>query len=162
MTDATDRADSDGFPDCTRYEYLRPDRAPDVVIGPVDDPYMLRWWLIPRNEVFNIYYHRVLHSDDDRALHDHPWPSFSLLVSGILCERTKDGLRVILPGQCVFRTPQMAHRLELIGDEAAETLFITGPRVRDWGFHCPKGWVHWRDFVGANPGEIGRGCGEME
>ncbi|MGR3813421.1 MAG: hypothetical protein ACU0AU_04965 [Cognatishimia activa] len=139
---------------------LRPDRSPDFVIGPKDDPYMLRWWLIPRNEVFNVYYHQVLHDDDDRALHDHPWPSFSILIRGLLREITMDGDRMIGPGGCVYRGPEMAHRLE-VAEGPVETLFITGPRVRDWGFHCPKGFVHWQDFVGADHGEIGRGCGEM-
>jgi hypothetical protein len=62
----------------------------------------------------------------------------------------------------VYRGPDFSHRLELINGHPAETLFITGPKVRDWGFHCPNGWVHWRDFV-ANDGigAIGRGCGEM-
>lgn len=141
---------------------LRPSREPDFKIGPANDPYMLRWWLIPRNDTFNIYYHRILHDDDDRALHDHPWPSFSFVVSGKLMETTSDGQRVIVAGDTVYRGPEMAHRLELIGGEPAETLFITGPRVREWGFHCPKGWVHWKAFVGEdNPGDIGRGCGEM-
>ena len=40
------------------------------------------------------------------------------------------------------------------------TLFLFGPTVRDWGFHCPnRGWVHWREFTAAGkPGEVGRGC----
>lgn len=139
---------------------LRPEREPDFVIGPPDDPYMLRWFLIPRNDHFNLYYHRILHDDDDRALHDHPWPSFSVMVRGRLLEITETGERVIEAGDCVYRGPEMAHRLTLIG-EPAETLFITGPRIRSWGFHCPKGWVHWRDFVGENHGEVGRGCGEF-
>jgi len=142
------------------FQRLRPSRAPDFVIGPADNPYLLRWWLIPRNPTFNVYYHCVLRDDDDRALHDHPWPSFSLMVKGKLREITEDGPRLIEAGGCVYRSPDMAHRLELV-DEPAETLFITGPRIRDWGFHCPKGWVHWKDFVAENPGEIGRGCGEV-
>lgn len=37
-----------------------------------------------------------------------------------------------------------------------------GEQVREWGFACPKGWVHWRDFVDArDAGQIGRGCGEF-
>lgn len=42
----------------------------------------------------------------------------------------------------------------------AITLFITGPRVREWGFWCPKiGWRHWRVFTDPdNTGQIGRGC----
>nr|WP_296429702.1 hypothetical protein [Roseovarius sp. BRH_c41] len=140
---------------------LRPDREPDFKIGPPDDPYMLRWWLIPRNEAFNVYYHRILHDDDDRALHDHPWPSFSVMMTGAIREITPEGPRILLKGDCVYRGPDMVHRLELVRGEPAETLFITGPRIREWGFHCPKGWVHWQEFVGENIGEVGRGCGEM-
>jgi len=151
-----------GFPDGQRFDHLRPDRDPDVLIGRDGDTYLQRWWLIPRNRAFNVYYHRILQSDDDRALHDHPWPSLSILVCGVLREVTREGERLIMPGQCVYRAPKMAHRLELVGDDPVETLFITGPWVRDWGFHCPSGWVHWKDFVGDNSGEVGRGCGETE
>jgi hypothetical protein len=141
---------------------IRPDREPDFVIGDPAQPYMLRWWLLPRNDTFNVYYHRILRNDEDRALHDHPWPSFSIMMLGSVREITPEGARFIDKGQCVYRGPDFAHRLELIGGIPAETLFITGPRVREWGFHCPKGWVGWRDFVDAeNPGERGRGCGEM-
>ena len=48
-------------------------RHPDFIVGGKDNPYLLRWFVIPRNPVFNIYLHRFLRSDDDRALHDHPW-----------------------------------------------------------------------------------------
>lgn len=141
--------------------HIKPDRAPDFVIGPPDRPYMQRWWIIPRNDEFNIYFHRILRNDDDRALHDHPWASFSILLRGTLREITQDGPRFIDKGGCTYRGPDFAHRLELVGNLPAETLFITGPRIREWGFHCPKGWVQWTDFVGENPGEVGRGCGEM-
>lgn len=140
---------------------LLPDREPDFLIGPPGDPYMRRWWIIPRNEQFNVYYHQILHDDDDRALHDHPWPSLSVMCKGQLREITPDGDRHVTKGDVVFREPEAAHRLELIDGEPAETLFITGPVIRSWGFHCPKGWVDWRNFVGENPGEVGRGCGEM-
>lgn len=141
---------------------MKPDRDPDFVIGNHDSPYMLRWFVLPRNETFNIYYHRVLRDDDDRALHDHPWPSFSILMVGQMREVTPDGVRIIRTGDCVYRGPEFSHRLELIDGQPAETLFVTGPKVRDWGFHCPKGFVHWRDFVNPDDvGKAGRGCGEM-
>lgn len=140
---------------------IRPDREPDFKIGPdAENPYMLRWHLIPRNGMFNIYYHHVLHDDDDCALHDHPWPSFSYLIRGNIREVTPDGHRDLVPGDCVYREADAAHRLELLS-ESAETLFVTGPVIRDWGFHCPQGWKHWKDFVDPdNPGAPGRGCGE--
>ena len=153
------------------FSRLRPDRAPDFVIGDPARPYMLRWWLVPRNDVFNIYYHRILRDDDDRALHDHPWPSFSIMVSGRMTEVTPEGERLLRAGDCVYRGADFAHRLQLAAEPLqpagpVETLFITGPKVRDWGFRCPGGFVPWRDFVGdgsgdLGSGQIGRGCGEM-
>lgn len=136
-------------------------RPPDFLIGgSAEDPYMLRWFLIPRNGWFNIYLHHMRHDDDDRALHDHPWWSASLCLQGILVEHLpNDDLRVIVPGKIVFRSARHAHRL--VVTSAAWTIFVTGPRVREWGFLCPQGWRHWKDFVAQdNHGSIGRGCGE--
>lgn len=44
-------------------------REPDFVIG---DDYLRRWYVVPRNPFCNVYLHHILHSDDDRALHDQP------------------------------------------------------------------------------------------
>lgn len=33
-------------------------RKPDFVIGDPANPYLLRWYVIPRNKVFNIYLHK--------------------------------------------------------------------------------------------------------
>lgn len=64
-------------------------RPPDFVIGGHERPYLLRWWVIPRNPVFNIYLHQFRRSDDDRALHDHPWLfNASWLLSGEYVEHT--------------------------------------------------------------------------
>ncbi|SID67872.1 Protein of uncharacterised function (DUF550) [Mycobacteroides abscessus subsp. abscessus] len=45
-------------------------------------PYLLRWYVIPRNRWLNIYLHKFLRDDDDRALHDHPWWFVSLMLWG--------------------------------------------------------------------------------
>lgn len=145
-------------------------RAPDFVIGPPESPYLLRWWIIPRNRFFNIYLHHMLRDDDDRALHDHPWINLSIILRGGYREivRGKHGgllAKLRRPGAFVLRMPSFAHRLELIrlpgGYNYSWSLFITGPRIREWGFHCPKGWVLWKDFVDeTSTGNIGRGCGE--
>lgn len=57
-------------------------RKPDMVIGPSDRPYLLRWYLIPRNRWCNLYLHCFVRDDDDRALHDHPWWFWSLILWG--------------------------------------------------------------------------------
>lgn len=144
-------------------------RRPDFVIGGLADPYMLRWWVIPRNRWFNIYLHEVIRSDDDRALHDHPWLNASLLIHGCYYEHTirAGGIhkrRLVRAGDVVMRRAKAAHRLEVIAGKQAVSLFITGPVIRSWGFHCPEaGWRHWEDFTAPkNKGEIGRGCGEMD
>jgi hypothetical protein len=138
-------------------------RQPDFIIGDDPDaPYMLRWWVVPRNEQMNVYLHKILRDDDDRALHDHPWANTSYVIAGRYREITPDGEFIRGPGDVVTREAGALHRLELIGGEPCISLFMTGPKVREWGFACPKGWVHWRDFTGGVNGErIGRGCGEM-
>lgn len=135
-------------------------RAPDCVIGPPDNPYLRRWWLIPRNRWFNLYLHNILRDDDDRALHDHPWVNLSIVLRGAYREVTPLGAYLRKRGSFVFRSATASHRLE-VESGPVWTLFITGPVVREWGFHCPKAWVPWREFVKpGSPGEVGRGCGE--
>jgi len=151
-------------------------RKPDFIVGAKDDPYLLRWHIIPRNRFFNIYLHQFLRDDDDRALHDHPWGSVSIILKGEYMEHLADGSqRWADCGTIRFRRAKTAHRISLRWDFTKEvmreggaqfarkpawTLFITGRRVREWGFHCPQGWRHWRDFTNAADGgaTIGRGC----
>lgn len=142
-------------------------REPDFSIGPPDNRYMFRWWVIQRNRWFNIYLHHIVRSDEDRALHDHPWWNVSILLEGGYVEHTiaAGGINMRtmrLVGDLAFRLGQAAHRLELIDGRPCWTLFVTGPRFRRWGFHCPlAGWVFWEDFNAADDkGVVGRGCGE--
>ncbi len=161
-------------------------RPADVVIGGRDAPYLRRWHVIPRNRFFNIYFHHFLRSDDDRALHDHPWINISWLLSGSYDEwapaKGHDGHTRTTrnEGALVFRRPTSLHRIQLrarsvfkkeqgsrlpvhyLVEEPVWTLFITGPVVREWGFACPQGWRHWKDFTsfeGTGDGTtIGKGC----
>lgn len=136
--------------------------GPHFVVGDPKNPYLLRWYILPRNDWCCVYLHKFVRDDDDRAMHDHPWRSASLLVLGRYVEQTRDGKKLYKAGSLRFRSAEFAHRVELPGGKPAWTLFITGPRVRNWGFHCPKGWVPWEKFVDVNDvGNIGKGCGEM-
>lgn len=148
-------------------------------IGGAADPYMNRRYVIPRNRLFNIYCHEILRDDDDRALHDHPWPNLSIVLRGgyreiafVRPQRHGFPLPATIEkyrraGSVVGRRARTAHRLALHRDAdnrpiPAWTLFITGPVLRDWGFWCNGGrWVHWRCFTAGEKGElVGRGCGE--
>jgi len=139
-------------------------RPPDFVIGGNERPYLLRWFVVPRNTVFNVYLHCFLRSDDDRALHDHPWANCSIVLRGEYTEHriAAGGVHqreVLRAGAVRLRlSGRIAHRIEL-HNGPCWTLFLTGPRYRQWGFHCPEGWVHWERFVApADRGAIGRGC----
>lgn len=137
---------------------------PHRIIG---DNYLHRWHCIPRNKFFNIYLHKFMASDDDRALHCHPWHSVSILLRGSLHEvyrlpgdrhiKTWRRIRRFVP---VFRRAQHAHRMVLPTDpesRPAWTLFITGPKIREWGYHCPKGWQH-HLTISTQDGRIVGGC----
>lgn len=162
------------------YNLFAMKRNPDLVVG-ADSPdgaYLHRWWLIPRNPVLNIYLHHFLRDDDDRALHDHPWPWLSFLLQGEYVEHTiaAGGIhrrQNRKAGSLKVSGPWRAHRVELLkirdfvetqphNDTPVScwTLFITGPRLRRWGFHCPKeGWIDFARFTRPDaPGEIGPGC----
>ncbi len=143
-------------------------RAPDFVIGPAERPYLLRWWIVPRNRLANLYLHRFCRSDDDRALHDHPWVNVSIILTGVYLEHLPDGAvklrkawRPWAPWRMTFRRAVAAHRIELIdGGRTVWTLFITGPKIRTWGFWCPQGWRRHDVFASltASGSEITRGC----
>jgi len=138
-------------------------RSPDQIIGGEENPYLYRWHVLPRNRWFNIYLHNFVRSDDGRALHDHPWWNVSWILRGRYQEITPydtsdpSGSCFLIhdrePGDVNFRMAKSAHRVRLHTrtdlrlPEPAWTLFVTGPRVREWGFWCPKGWRHWREFT---------------
>lgn len=66
-------------------------------------------------------------------------------------------VRPVSFGSIIYRSAEFAHRMTV--NKRAWTIFITGPKVREWGFHCPKGWRPWQEFCsGASPGQVGKGC----
>ena len=154
-----------------RYSSALPAEAPHgFTIGGAERPYLRRWFVTPRGEGPACYLHQFLRDDDDRALHDHPWPSLGVILSGGYIEHTPGGEVLRSVGDVVLRRPEDRHRVELFRDAAgvpveAWTLFLVGRRVRDWGFWCPgegggERFVHWREFTEGEHGEvIGRGCG---
>ena len=143
--------------------------GPHFIIGP---RYLLRWYVIPRNPWLNVYLHQFLHDDEDRALHDHPWRFVSIMLRGKyrevvsfpahgnghyhFIERSSPSI--------AFRSADYAHRVVLKRDVKDRpvpcwTLVVTGRVTRDWGFLCPQGWRHWKEFTAESDyGQVGRGC----
>lgn len=153
-----------------RYAFrIMANRHPDFVIGG-EDAYMNRWFAIPRNKLFNIYIHQFVRDDNDEALHDHPWASLSITVQGLAREiyapkgcnpsnEREHASRLIGAGDVTWRGLFFAHRIEVVNGPVV-TVFVTGPNLREWGFWCPKGWKHWKQFVAMtrDGNQRGRGC----
>ena len=135
-------------------------RPADEVIG---TSYMRRWHLRRSQSRNNLYLHRYEGSDDDRALHDHPWRSVGILIWGSLFEITEENghevQRRLWPFIPKFRSATYSHRI-VLKSRTAFTLFFTHPKEREWGFHCPKGWVHWSEFTDKSGQKTGKGCGD--
>jgi hypothetical protein len=103
----------------------------------------------------SIFIHLILRSDEDRYVHDHPWPFFSLIFWNGYNEEnlirqignfflTK--IRVARIGTVTVHKATDAHRLLLHNGKPTWTLFVHGRRIREWGFHTPTGWVVWHKY----------------
>lgn len=133
--------------------------------------------------------HKWWRSDEDRALHDHSGHNLSIILSlhGYLeivrvyypplpipldqCKIDGEGrvyADVVLqrrPFVPYFRTASAPHRVKLRDARPVWSLWLRWPPIREWGFHCPRGWRHWKDFCASRdystPGstsEVGPGC----
>lgn len=130
-----------------------PDQIVDDTVDGVDVPYLLRWYIKRADADLkgvdgNVFLHCFLRSDYDRALHNHPWDSCSIILDGEYLEYVENHISWHRrPGDIIMRAAKHAHRVELIDGKPCWSLFITGPKYREWGFLTgPNGWVHWAEF----------------
>ncbi len=131
--------------------------------GESGEIYMERYWLTPFDASAdqNIRIHHTMRSDTDRALHDHPWPSTSIILKGgfyeVLPKDQKqspslDETEFVKlwrkPGDVVRRSANDRHRLIIPPGGSCWTMFIMGKQEKDWGFYDKeKGYVYWRDYL---------------
>lgn len=105
--------------------------------------YMRRWFFwCPW---FGVRLHHILRSDDDRALHDHPWDFVSIILWGAYYE--------VLPDERgpQFRRWMIRHKAEdlhrLVLHRPAWTLVFTGPKRKSWGFLFDGRMIPWREYL---------------
>ena len=121
-------------------------------------PYLIRYYLFSSRWLKNIIpgwsYRVVLHNtkrSDPDGLHDHPWPWKSLLLHGGYWEETPDGRFWRSPEDgWRSRVGEDFHRLVLDENDDGETwsLFVMGPRYKEWGFLSKDGqWVQWQEYI---------------
>lgn len=124
-----------------------------------NEPYLERYYLFLRERErfpFNVFLHKFLKSDPD-DVHDHPWPYATVILKGGYWEwiphfdtvGRKTGEYQVWRGPGHFRISKANsfHRIELDPDITAWTLFMPGPKQRDWGFLVQNKWVQWEQYL---------------
>lgn len=111
-------------------------------------PYLIRYYLLHNNRSescnFNIFLHKIVKSDNDESLHDHPWSFFNIILSGGYYESLfKRGESNNITGETItWRRPgyysknkaNHCHKISLKNNTPCWTLFVPFKRVRPWGF----------------------------
>jgi len=97
--------------------------------------YLTRWYLL-RTKPLAVFLHWFRRSDEDRALHDHPWPFITLILWRGYFEHCQDGtIRRRWPLTVHYRPAEWRHRVELIGGRKAVTIVIRFRERRLWGYN---------------------------
>jgi len=107
--------------------------------------------IFPRG--IGLYLHRFHRSDDDTALHNHPWrwARSLILAGGYIEERRIDGRvvrHVVRPGSWRRIDQDDFHRVDLL-EHDCWSLFIAGPKAASWSFwdRDTGETVPWREFI---------------
>lgn len=131
--------------------------------NPVEGGFVPKRWVLIRPRV-----HIYGRGDREKHLHDHPADNITWVLQGEFWEQVPfskepswdfknsdrpEATRERYRGKddVVFRLAQWRHKI-VISQYAKDpliTLFIFGPKRREWGFTTPKGWVHWREYLNA-------------
>jgi len=99
-----------------------------------------RIYLIGTGKTFGVFLHHFVGSDARDQFHDHPWSfGLSVMLRGEYVEERlrPDGStarRTRRAGSIAAVGPLDMHRVELRARQSAWTLFVHGPKVREWRF----------------------------
>ncbi len=109
---------------------------------------------------FNLFLHSFHRSDDDGALHSHPWSwAVSLILASGYDEerRVGDGVlrRRVRPFTLNFLRGDTYHRVDLIDGRECWSLFLVGPKRSTWYFwdRVRKARCEWRSYILALRGQ---------
>jgi hypothetical protein len=124
-----------------------------------NEPYLERYYVFLKDRgvfPFNVFLHKFLKSDPD-DLHDHPWPYATLILKGGYWEwmpKFDDTGNKISeykvwrgPGHFRISSAKSFHRVELEPGVTAWSLFMPGPKQREWGFLSKGVWIQWEKYL---------------
>ncbi len=126
---------------------------------PAVDPVLAGQSAAAKPDRFQLYLHYFHRSDDDGALHSHPFAwSIALILFGGYSEERRVGndvvCRVLKPFRFNFLRSSDYHRVDLLNPEGAWSLFLVGPKVTTWYFwdRNTKLRAPWRAFLRTKRG----------
>lgn len=133
----------------TRIKWKRAVRIPHRVLtvkfneklGLPQCPYVIRWRI--ETPIGSLRVHHWISSDDDRAIHDHPWWFLTFVVKGGYTDYSPNRPDFMKAPAVRFRKAEHQHTV-FPHEGGCWTILITGRPLRKWGF-WPKG-----KFVKAN------------
>lgn len=116
-----------------------------------------RRWRVVQTPWFAVYVHNIARSDEERDLHDHPWPFVSIILRGGYLEKIADstGVRTVMhaPGSVLFRRAEGEYHKITLWDGPTWSLVFTGPRTHPlWGYKTEFGWVDHITYRGQKYG----------
>lgn len=109
------------------------------------EPYLKRWYVF-RTNPFAIFIHRFFRSDEDRALHDHPWSFITFIIWRGYNEYQADGVHRRWPLTVHYRPATHRHRVELIDGKPCWTIVFRFREHRMWGFWEKSGFIPWNKW----------------
>ena len=123
-----------------------------------NEPYLERYYVFLKDRrwfPFNVFVHKFLQSDPGHP-HDHPWAFCTIILRGgywewrpVLNNMGRPmGERVQWKGAGSIRFGHARdyHRVELEPGVTPWTLFIPGPKFREWGFLVGNKWVQHDEY----------------
>ena len=123
-----------------------------------NEPYLERYYIFLKDRTwfpFNLFVHKFLKSDPD-VVHDHPWCYCTIILKGGYWEwrpimnnvgrQTGERVEWKGAGEIRFGHSTDLHRIELEPGVTPWTLFIPGPKIRDWGFLKNNRWVQHEEY----------------
>jgi hypothetical protein len=110
----------------------------------VDSEYITRLHFL-KTPWFAICLHWLSKPDPEPYDHDHPVTFLSIILRGYYTEQ-REG---VIKGRRLFNWVRAGkgdkHTITHVAPGTL-TVALMGPKTREWGFHTPQGWVHWKDY----------------
>lgn len=116
----------------------------------VPSQYIVRLHVV-KTPWFAICVHWLNTADPEPYLHDHPVTFLSIILRGSYTEKRGHGFRGLTPIRhhrwfnFIRASDTDPHSIINVAPNTV-TLCFMGPKVREWGYHTPDGWVMWKQY----------------